>query len=120
MPKRTDLLVQGEGSIYLLRAASRRGQRWVDEHVSDERQEWCGAVVVEHRYIRDIVHGAVSDGLLVRRHFGGAHGARPSSTFECADIAGADDALVPREIESGNPDRWAEYNRKFNAVLRRA
>ncbi len=66
MTKRTDLLVHGEGSVYLLRPTSRRGQRWIDEHVSDDRQEWAGAVVVEHRFIGDIVRGAIADGLRVR------------------------------------------------------
>jgi hypothetical protein len=40
--------------------------RWVDDKVSSDRQEWAGAVVVEHRYITDIVRGAVADGLRVR------------------------------------------------------
>ena len=66
MAKRTDLLVHGHGSIYLLRAVSRRGRRWVDEHVSDDRQEWAGAIVVEYRFIGDVVRGAIDDGLLVR------------------------------------------------------
>jgi hypothetical protein len=63
---KADLLVHGHGSIYLLRATSRRGQAWIDECVSTERQEWAGAVVVEHRYIGDIVRGAIGDGLRVR------------------------------------------------------
>jgi hypothetical protein len=62
----TDLLVHGAGSIYLLRAISRRGQGWVAEHISPDHREWAGAVVVEHRYIGDIVRGAVADGLEVR------------------------------------------------------
>ena len=66
MPRRVDLLVHGEGSIYLLRPTSRRGQRWIDEHVCDGRQEWAGAIVVEHRFIGDIVRGAIADGLRVR------------------------------------------------------
>jgi hypothetical protein len=66
MPRRVDLLVHGEGSIYLLRPTSRRGQRWIDEYVSDDRQEWAGAVVVEHRFIGDIVRGAIANGLRVR------------------------------------------------------
>jgi hypothetical protein len=66
MPRRVDLLVHGEGSIYLLRPTSPRGQRWIDEHVSDERHEWAGAIVVEHRFIGDIVRGAIADGLRVR------------------------------------------------------
>jgi len=66
MVKRTtDLLVHDHGSIYLLRATSRCGQRWTDEHISDDRQEEC-AIVVEHCYIGDIVRGAISDGLEVR------------------------------------------------------
>ncbi len=65
-PRWVDLLVHGEGSIYLLRPTSRRGQRWIDEHVSDDRQEWAGAIVVEHRFIGDIVRGAIADGLRVR------------------------------------------------------
>ena len=66
MAKTTDLLVHGEGSIFLLRPTSRRGQHWIDEHVSDDRQEWAGAVVVAHRFIGDIVRGAQADGLEVR------------------------------------------------------
>jgi hypothetical protein len=66
MPRRVDLLVHSEGSIYLLRPTSRRGQRWIDEHVSDDRQEWAGAVVVEHRYIGPIIGGAIGDGLVVQ------------------------------------------------------
>jgi hypothetical protein len=45
MTQAADLLVHGHGSIYLLRATSRRGQRWIDERISDDRQEWAGAVV---------------------------------------------------------------------------
>jgi len=60
------LLVHGHGSIFLLHATTRRGRRWIDERISDERQEWCGAVVVEHRLIGDIVRGAQLDGLEVR------------------------------------------------------
>jgi hypothetical protein len=31
-----------------------------------DRTEWAGAVVVEHRYIGEIVRGALADGFLVR------------------------------------------------------
>jgi len=64
--KRTDLLVHGEGSIYLLRPTSRRGRRWVDARITADHSEWAGAIVVEHRYIGEIVRGALADGLLVR------------------------------------------------------
>jgi hypothetical protein len=61
-----DLLVHGHCSIYLLRPTSRRGQTWIDKHVSDDRQEWAGAIVVEHRFVSDIIRAAVADGLRVR------------------------------------------------------
>jgi hypothetical protein len=66
MPRRGDLVVHGGGSIYLLCPTSPRGQRWIDEHVSDDRQEWAGAIVAEHRFVGDIVRGAIADGLAVR------------------------------------------------------
>ena len=66
MPRPGDLLVHGAGSIYLLSPTSRRGQRWIDEHISDDGQKWPGAIVVEHRFIGDIVRGAIADGLRVQ------------------------------------------------------
>jgi hypothetical protein len=94
MAKLIDITAEDHGSIFLLRGATRRGRRWIEEHISDERQEWCGAIVVEHRYIFDIARGAIADGLRVRRLFVSTD-VKPSSFFECSDIAGADDALVP-------------------------
>lgn len=66
MANRIDLVVHGHGSVYLLRALTRRARHWVEERISDDRQEWCGAIVVEHRYLGDIVHGAIADRLEVR------------------------------------------------------
>ncbi len=61
-----DLLAHGHGSLSLLRAPSPRGQCWIDEHIAADRQEWAGAIGVEHRVILDSVRGAVADGLRVR------------------------------------------------------
>ena len=66
MTKRTDLMVHGHGSIYLLRPISRRGRRWIDTQISADRIEWAGAIVVEPRYVADIVRGALDHGLTVR------------------------------------------------------
>ena len=66
MARATDLLVHGHGSVYLLRPTSRRGRRWVDVRIAADRTEWAGALVVEHRYIGEIVRGALADGLQVR------------------------------------------------------
>jgi hypothetical protein len=66
MAKRVDFLVDGHGSVFLLRAITRRARHWIDERVSADRQEWGGAVVVEPCYIGDVVRGAIADGLRVR------------------------------------------------------
>jgi hypothetical protein len=50
-----DLLVHGHGSIYLLRPTSPRGRRWIDARITSDQTEWAGAIVVEHRYIGEIV-----------------------------------------------------------------
>jgi len=50
-------------SVYLLRAESDAGQVWIDEHISEDAMRFGGGVAVEHRYIRDIVDGMLTDGL---------------------------------------------------------
>ena len=119
MAKSIDIRVEEHGSTFLLHPLHNRARDWLHEHVAEDAQWFMGALVVEHRYIVEIVRGANADGLRVRRAFGSEGGATPSSTIKCSDIAGADDALVPREIESSDPARWAEYNRKFNAIFNR-
>jgi hypothetical protein len=62
-----DLRVHGGGTVYLLRAVSPRGEAWIAEHIPVDAIRFAGgAVVVEHRFIHDIVAGAVRDGLSVR------------------------------------------------------
>jgi hypothetical protein len=63
---RIDFEVSGGGSVYLLRPLTRPARDWVDDHLPDDATWWCGAVVVEHRYIGPIVGGAIGDGLVVR------------------------------------------------------
>ncbi len=62
-----DLLVQGGGSVYLVRPTSPLGVAWIDEHISPDATWFGGAVVVEHRYVADLLHGAVDDGLHLGR-----------------------------------------------------
>ncbi len=61
----TDLYIQNEGSIFLLRAVSDTGREWIAEHIPDDAQTYGSAIVVEHRYIGNIVQGAINDGLEV-------------------------------------------------------
>lgn len=61
----TDLSVENHGSILLLRPLTDAGTAWLDEHIDSEAQSFGGAIVVEPRYIADIVAGAIDDGLEV-------------------------------------------------------
>jgi hypothetical protein len=63
---RVDFELSGGGTVYLLRPISRAAHRWVEEHLAADATWWCGAVVVEHRYIGPIIGGAIGDGLVVR------------------------------------------------------
>jgi len=64
--QRTDFKISGGGTIYLLHPLTRAARDWVDEHLPADAMWFGNAVAVEHRYIGDIVEGAIGDGLVVR------------------------------------------------------
>jgi hypothetical protein len=59
-----DLQFTNAGSFALMTPVTELGLEWVNEHIGEERQQWNGAIVVEHRYLADIVEGARADGLI--------------------------------------------------------
>jgi hypothetical protein len=63
-----DITVQNEGSIFILRGRTNAGKDWIEERCDegDYNPFGTGARLVEHRYIGDIVRGAIRDGLVVR------------------------------------------------------
>ena len=63
-----DFIVSNHGSIYLLEPLTEAGRQWSDDHLPDDAQMFGNAVVVEHRYIEDIVLGIQDDGLTVAGH----------------------------------------------------
>lgn len=61
-----DLEIQNEGSIFLLRPLTDTGARWIGEKLVTEDAQYFGdSLCVEHRFIADIVVGAIEDGLRV-------------------------------------------------------
>ena len=58
-----DLIVRNEGSIFLLRPMTDAGREWVAEHIPEDAMRFGQSIIVEHRYIADIVEGARADGL---------------------------------------------------------
>ena len=63
-----DFVVENHGSIFLLRPLTPSATSWIEEHIGQDNgfQHYFPTVVVEHRYIADIVEGIQSDGLAVQ------------------------------------------------------
>lgn len=62
----TDFLLTSHGSLCTLLPVTEPAIEWTEENLSGpEVQYWCGAVVVEPRYVGDIVAGLRDDGLTV-------------------------------------------------------
>lgn len=58
-----DLEFSDHGSIVLCTPVTDTGKEWIAEHVSDDAL-WHGrALVIEPRYVDDIINGATEDGL---------------------------------------------------------
>jgi hypothetical protein len=63
---RPDFLVADHGTIFLLQPITDRALAWVREHLSPDSPHFGLSLVVEHRFIADIVTGIRGDGLVVR------------------------------------------------------
>jgi hypothetical protein len=61
-----DFEVSGGGSIYIFTPLTPDARDWVAEFLPEDAQRWAGGVVIEHRYISDVVAGAQRDGFSVR------------------------------------------------------
>jgi hypothetical protein len=62
----TDFTVQNEGNVFILYANSDAAKQWVVDHLPAEAATWgSSGVVIEHRYVGDIVAGIQGDGLTV-------------------------------------------------------
>lgn len=62
----TDFTVLNAGSIFILNPITEKADAWVKEKVgiTDETQFWGPkGVVIEHRYIKDIIEGILEDDL---------------------------------------------------------
>lgn len=64
-PKPADIRVTNAGSIFLLRPLTKKARAWLKDSVDPEAQWFGGALVVEPRYVADIVTGARENGLTV-------------------------------------------------------
>ena len=65
MPKRLELLREIIGTIVLLQPLTRAANEWIAANLPADRLHYAGAVVIEPRYLADIVGGIRADGLEV-------------------------------------------------------
>lgn len=61
----TDIMVQNHGSIVLVYPVSSEAREWIEQNVSDESQWFGGGLVVEPRYVENLIQGMLNDGLVV-------------------------------------------------------
>lgn len=60
-----DFTIDNHGTIFILIPHTAEAKAWVAESLSDERSEWGGGIVVEHRFIVDLAHAIRQCGLRV-------------------------------------------------------
>jgi hypothetical protein len=66
-PSPQDLRVSSHGTISLLHPLTELARGWMGVHcpAGNEHQYFCGALVVEPRYVDDLLDNAVEDGLSI-------------------------------------------------------
>ena len=65
-PGKPDFLIENHGSIFLLSPQTDAGRAWIDENITREGfQPYWPTVVIEHRYVQELVEGIRNDGLVV-------------------------------------------------------
>lgn len=62
----SDFRLEHQGTIAVLFPLSSDAADWCWNHLPADAQRWCGGVVIEHRYVEDILFGIHNDGLVVR------------------------------------------------------
>lgn len=66
LPRKADFRVSDHGSVCILSPLNERAEDWVDEHIHADRMGWgLKGVVIEARFIGDILRGIASAGYSV-------------------------------------------------------
>ena len=60
-----DFTVQNEFTLFLLRPHTPAAQTWIDANLASDHMMFGGAVVIESRYLDDIINGVRTDGLVI-------------------------------------------------------
>lgn len=65
-PEQVDAYVEHHGNLFLVRPVSSAAFDWLRENVAEDAQHFGNALVVEPRYITDLVRGMVDAGLVLQ------------------------------------------------------
>ena len=60
-----DISIENHGTIFLFRLNTSAAAEWVSQNVQEDAQFFGDALVVEHRYARDVAAGMLADGLVI-------------------------------------------------------
>lgn len=60
-----DFQLQNEGSIVLLRPLTKIAKEWIEENLAPDVQMFGNAAAIEPRYLEEILHGILQDGLCI-------------------------------------------------------
>jgi len=58
-----DVHVRNCGSIFLLTPLTEAARQWIKEHIPEDATWFGASLVVEHRYVEDILNGMSSEAL---------------------------------------------------------
>lgn len=63
-----DFVLENHSSIFLIKPLTPSAISWIEDHIGQDNgyQPYFPTIVVEHRYIADIVAGIQNDGLAVQ------------------------------------------------------
>ncbi len=53
------------GSLFILTPLTPPAHAWIGEHIADDAHRWAGGIVIEPRYVVDVITGIFSDGMVV-------------------------------------------------------
>jgi hypothetical protein len=60
-----DFRLEDQGTIAILFPQNDAAEDWVFQNLPSDATRWAGGIVIEHRYVGDIVFGIRNDGLVV-------------------------------------------------------
>jgi hypothetical protein len=60
-----DFSIENHGTIFLFRLNTPAAAEWVSQHVQEDAQFFGDALVVEHRYARDLAAALAAHGLVL-------------------------------------------------------